>query len=226
MAKCKVQPFCCRKIGFNLSALAIKDCVGADGWLDQINTNIERLSQCRMMVIGYVDDFSGCNQPYGWDMGENWVRLKKWVEDGGRLVICGEYRDCMDATAFDHLNMLMGFIGSSMQMESEPGGGCNCICDHKGINQPVPIVTGLDNGGLVLACTSLISGGTPISAPEANIAPTCSRTGKYWLRAERIGDGIVFMSGDTGAFLFGCPRSDQNCQFFHRVFNWKIADML
>lgn len=226
MGKCVVQPFCCRKIGFNLSALPMKDCVGADGYLDQINDNIERLSQCRMMIVGYNDEVSGCNQPYAWTAGENWTKLKQWVEDGGRLIITGEYRDCMDNDAFNTLNTLMGFLGTSMQMESEPAGGCNCVCDHKGINQPVPIVTGLTNGGLVLACTSLISGGTPISAPEATIAPICGRSGKYWLRAEKIGKGIVFMAGDTGAFLFGCPRSPDNCQFFRRVFEWKINDML
>lgn len=222
---CNIQPFCCRYVGFSLGMSPIGLCIGADGIVTNVNADPTLLSKCRMLFIAW-DFSSACGDDYPWEYGDNFVRLKQWVEDGGRLVALSEYYECLDPTAFTKYNALLGFLGTSMQQLTSPGVGCDLGCYHVAINdEAVPLMAGLTNGGITYAATGLIQGTTavPLARPEAG--GDCPRSGNKMMMMEKVGKGVVIACPDNN-ILFGCGSDTlKNCQFFQRVFDWSVDSM-
>ena len=211
---------CCGNVGFSIGSLFNAADCGASGLVTDVDANISRLASCKMIVIPQY----ACGDPYSWTPGTNDSTLKTWIEAGGRALLCAEYNDgganiCMDASEVTVLNNLLGYLGSAIQISTK---ACDASCYQQGVNSGSPIVTGLANGGLVYAFTNTVTGGTALCSTK--VASAC---GTYtWVAAELLGDGIVVVSGDTGAFLSGCTESAYNYEFLTRLFSDAISGML
>ena len=187
---------CCCKVGFDEGAWPIQSCLPNVEFVENIADDISKLNEVCLVFAGNVD---ACSNAVRFDAGD-WETIRDWIERGGRLFLATEYQGCLQDPGAT--NNFLGTLGSSITWV---GGIFDFFCRTGMIPGPAQIAQGLTDNGM--AATAILSGGTTMfTSPNAGVV---------MMVVEQIGDGFLFVTGDSNHFQF-C--SFDNCELVRRLY--------
>jgi hypothetical protein len=218
------SPCCGGKIGFDLTDTLRQYLLCFPGFtaVENISTDISKLSQVRVVFAGYNSLNQFCN-------AQNSVRfaaqdrpaLKSWIENGGRFFFITEFQGCvLDPNS---INPFLSDLGSTItwvggaydnlchDLNEIPPRNRICTSGQANISQNLSV-------GFKIAFTAEIAGGTSVFF---------SPSGKLVVAVERIGDGFIFVSGDGTISPTACFGDyATNCEFFFRLHEYADDDII
>jgi hypothetical protein len=148
--------------------------------------------------------------------------LGDWIYDGGRVYLAGEYGDlssydpCLPDASRVAMNNFLANIGSTMVIgrEDEDGG---CYGWEGTINPDVPFLENVP--WLKHAATAGVTGGTWVA--KTNFSPPY-----VYAAIERIGDGFIFVVGDSNVADDPMGCNYDNCAFYRSFIETPTEEML
>lgn len=201
---------CVPTVGFDQSVWpGVSACGGITVLTNMSTTNIGSLAQCKIIFAGNPGDACG---PAIRFISTDWPAVKTYIENGGRLWISAEYEGCLNDPT--NLASFLTAMGSSL---SNLGGVYDGSCTVDGSRDCTPGVANIAQGlssPFRMAATGELSGGTNVFL---------SPSGQEMVQVEQLGDGFLFLCGDSNVVMgnHGCDYSG-NCEFLRRL--WEYAD--
>lgn len=215
LAKCHC---CCPVVGFDDVILWSRwFCCDGQTRLTNLLADVTQLTQCKVVFGGNYDS---CGQAVRFAVGD-WPTVKAYVVGGGRLWITAEWGNptvmghglplCFQDAAKTTLNSFLSSMGSTITyvggdyvtgVFSDPG--------TANIAQGLSITSSLFGE---------ITGGTSVWLSPAG----AEGTGKAIVAVEKIGNGFLFVSGDSN---LGLDNSTNFCDFVKRLWTYEDAAII
>jgi hypothetical protein len=223
---------CCARVGFDEQPwdyLASHFLAQGVEYITNIAGNVSaKLDSSISMLFAGNHDFCGNAIRFP---GSEWLEIKAWLEAGGKMVICSEHSGnapdnglplkCLQDMV--QLNIFLSGMGTSL---SYIGDDCNGGFPDSGFYIPgsAKVAQGVtDFGG---ARFGELAGGTTVftgyaGGPDGPQVGWKNGLGRVAVVADPVGDGFIFLTGDSNLGLVANSGS-----FFRKVFDTPKEDML
>lgn len=191
-------------------------CFGEDvEYVTNIRLNVSLIWQCRLV---YANCISGVPFAAG-----DYAEIADYVAEGGRFWVQTEWESPSPGFGFPPtrpvgVDDFVAALGGSM---SWVGGGhdefCESVAGESRLCQAGDAAIG-QNVEVKMAMSAEIAGGTSVL-----LTPT---DGLPMVAVEAVGEGFIFMSGDSNIWNGAGSCGYDNCDFFWRLVNWTNAEIL
>ena len=224
----RFSPQCCcpivgEYIGFDLDVWSITSCyTPGQTVVANVAGDITLLRSCKLVFAGLEVE---CGSAINFAESD-WPTVKSWIEAGGRLCLVVEHNAGTPPCLADEstVDAFLVAMGSSIVYE---GSYSALSCGGQPLYpQPTPVANisvGLSNVGFAQAAK--ITGGTSMFS-EAGVP-----TWRPVMRVEALGDGFLFVSGDSNMFGL-CYTYDylsdpwHNCELIRRLYEYADEDII